>query len=508
MKILVAGFQHETNTFAPTRADYQSFLRGEGRPALSRGDEILALAGVNIPIGGFIEQARALGHTVVPLLWAAASPSAHVTEDAYERIAGDILAGIDRLDFDAIYLDLHGAMVAGHLDDGEGELLRRIRAAVGADVAIVASLDLHANVTPLMVSSATAMVAFRTYPHVDMAATGARAARLLDEISRSGTRLATAMRCLPYLIPINAMCTLVPPAREIMALLESSAGDGVSSVEFTPGFPAADVPGCGPALWAHGSDAQRVQRVVDDLCQHLLAMEAQWHVDFLAPAEAVRAALAAAEQAPGRPILIADTQDNPGAGSDANSMVLLRELLAQEVQGACVGLVWDPSAVQAAHVAGIGAEISLVLGAQVQVQGGAPLRGKFRVAHLSGGRCMLRGPMMHGAAIDMGPTATLRIGGVSVVLTSKKVQLYDREMLRCAGVQPERVKVLVLKSSVHFLADFGPMAGAVLVAKAPGSFRADPVDLPWSRLRQGMRIGPCGPAFKTPAIADNKEPST
>ena len=150
MHILVAGFQHETNTFAPSPAGYDNFVRGEGFPAMVRGDDMLALREVNIPAGGFINAALAQGHTVRTVIWAGASPSAHVTRDAYERIAGEILDAARAGGYDAVYLDLHGAMVAQHLDDGEGELLARMREIVGPGVPVIASLDLHANVTAQM----------------------------------------------------------------------------------------------------------------------------------------------------------------------------------------------------------------------------------------------------------------------------------------------------------------------------------------------------------------------
>jgi len=122
-KILIAGFQHETNTFAPSPATYESFVHGEGHPAMVRGEAMLALRDVNLPIGGFIRASEQQGHTLMPVIWTAASPSAHVTEDAYERIVGEMVAAAAEGGFDAVYLDLHGAMVARHVDDGEGELL-------------------------------------------------------------------------------------------------------------------------------------------------------------------------------------------------------------------------------------------------------------------------------------------------------------------------------------------------------------------------------------------------
>ena len=181
MRIAIGGFQHETNTFAPSKASFDEFARGGAWPPLLRGGDIFAgTAGINLPVAGFVDAMRKTTHQLVPTAWAAASPSAHVAEDAYERISGmivDALKSVGQLD--AVYLDLHGAMVTEHLNDGEGELLARVRAVVGSDIPVVASLDLHANVTQRMLEHADALIAYRTYPHIDMAETGGKVARLL-----------------------------------------------------------------------------------------------------------------------------------------------------------------------------------------------------------------------------------------------------------------------------------------------------------------------------------------
>src|SRR5688572_31348328 len=181
-RVAIGGFQHETNTFAPSKADYAAFEAGGGWPGVQYGEPIFAaVEGANIPAAGAIQTLRALGHTLVGTAWAAASPSAHVTADAFERITSELVKRLSALlPVDGVYLDLHGAMVVETYDDGEGELLRRVRELVGARVPVVASLDLHANVTRAMIERSDALVAYRTYPHVDMAETGARAARLLD----------------------------------------------------------------------------------------------------------------------------------------------------------------------------------------------------------------------------------------------------------------------------------------------------------------------------------------
>lgn len=493
-RILIAGFQHETNTFAPSKAGYANFERGEGFPAMARGEDVLKLADVNIPAGGFIQAARRHDWTLLPVIWAGASPSAHVTEDAYERIAGEIVAAARAGGFDAIYLDLHGAMVTEHTDDGEGTLLARLRDVVGPAVPIVASLDLHANVTRAMLDAADALVAYRTYPHVDMDQTGARAAELLHRLLDGQTRWHRAARRLPFLIPINGMCTMLEPACGMYAEIDARERDGVVSLSFAPGFPAADFPECGPVIWGYGETAEAAEAAVQALHDRMLAEEAAWQVPFLSPDEAVQQAMALAEGAT-KPVVIADTQDNPGAGGDSNTTGMLRALLRHGAQGAAIGLIWDPAVAATAHAAGVGAVIDVALGGVSGVPGDAPLQASFEVLGLSDGVCRFGGPMMHGMLADVGPVALLGIGGVKVVVSGGKAQMLDRNLYRVAGVEPEAMKILVNKSSVHFRADFQGIAQAVLVAKAPGPMTADPADLPWTRLAPGIRLKPMGQPF-------------
>jgi len=495
VRILVAGFQHETNTFAPTVASYRSFVNGEDFPAMARGGAILDLLGVNLPVSGFIRHVRDEGHEVLPVIWAGAGASAHVTTDAYERIAGEIVEAAKMARFDAIYLDLHGAMVAQHLDDGEGELLARVRAVVGPRMKIAVSLDSHANVTRRMLALADGVVAYRTYPHVDMADTGRRAGELLLALCAADRPAHCAVRRLPFLIPVNSMSTMKQPARGVYDLLETlEQRDGVLSLSFAPGFPASDFPECGPVVWGHGFDAERTERAVDALFDRIAHPEAQWAVRFETPEAAVARAMALAATA-SRPVILADTQDNPGVGGDSNTTGLLRALLALGAREAAIGLICDPAAAAAAHAAGIGARIDIALGGCPQVPGDAPLRARFEVEALADGRLVYGGPMFHGKQAELGPMACLRIDGVRVVVSSAKAQLLDRNMYRAVGIEPAAMKILVNKSSVHFRADFAAIAHEILVVRAPGPFIADPADLPWTRLGPGMRLRPEGPVF-------------
>ena len=499
MNILVAGFQHETNTFAPTKASYENFVNGEDFPGLARGQDILKLLTVNIPISGFIKRVREAGHTVTPVIWAGAGASAHVTTDAYERIAGEILEAVKTASYDAIYLDLHGAMVAEHLDDGEGELLARVRAVVGPDMTVLVSIDSHANVTEKLLSLANGVVAYRTYPHIDMADTGRRAADLLLALANSRDPAHRVAKRVPFLIPVNSMSTMLQPARGIYDLLEELEKTDVLSLSFAPGFPAADFPECGPVVWGYGFDQAKVDQAVSTLFRRICNPEDQWAVQFEEPDAAVQRAMEIARTA-SRPVIIADTQDNPGVGGDSNTMGMLRALLKAGAQGAAIGLIRDAAAAAAAHKAGVGARIEINLGGCPQI-GDEPFKGTFEVEALSDGKFVFGGPMMNGKHADMGPMARLRIDGVQVAVSTQKAQLLDRNMYRAVGIEPAAMKILVNKSSVHFRADFAMIAEEILVARAPGPFIADPSQLPWRHLGAGMRTRPNGPAF-TPSAAE------
>jgi len=499
--IAVGGFQHETNTFAPVPADLGAFEQADAWPGLVRGEAMLeATADINLPVAGFVARARDAGHRLVPLAWCSATPSGAVTEQAFETVCGMLVEGLrGARGLDAVYLDLHGAMVAEHAPDGDAEILRRVRDVVG-NLPLVASLDLHANVSREMVERASALVAFRTYPHVDMAETGARAAALLEAlIARApgaGRRPARAWRRMPFLIPITSQCTMVEPGASLMALAASLEGDAVDSVAFTPGFPAADFADCGPAVTAFGREEGAVGDAVDRLAGAVLDAEADFRTRLWSAADAVRHALAAAPRARG-PIVLADTQDNPGGGGTGDTVGLLRALLDARAAGAVLGLLHDPGAAAAAHERGEGARIEVALGARAgSAPGETPVPGPFRVERLGDGRITATGPYYRGSRMELGPMALLERGGVRVAVASRNQQAADRAMFRHLGVEPAAVPVVALKSSVHFRADFAPIAAEILVVESPGANVADPAQLAYRHLRPGLRVagGPALPA--------------
>jgi microcystin degradation protein MlrC len=513
-RIAVGGFQHETNTFAPQRATWADFERADAWPGFVRGPELIdAVEGFNIPIAGAVKTLQELGHDLVPLCWCSAPPSSYVERHAYETVAGTMLEDLAAAgSLDGIYLDLHGAMVAEHHEDGEGELLRRIRALVGDRMPIVTSLDYHTNMTPEMVRHATAMVGYRTYPHIDMAKTGGRAAQLLDRLLKDRRPLYKAYRQIDFLIPLVWQCTLAEPAKGIFELIDDieqgsrrgggsnrglpggSHNQGIVSITHTPGFPPADIKECGPALVVYGLDRDAAEAAADRIAATIRDREAQFAGKLYTPDEAVTEALRIAAHAT-KPVMLADIQDNPGAGGTSDTVGLLRALIAHRAKGAVIGMIVDPEAAERAMALGEGALLDCGVGAKVGYAGETPVEADWRIMRLGTGRFTGTGPMYGGAKFQIGPMAlvTDEASGVSAVLASKRIQANDKEMFRHVGVEPAEVPILGLKSTVHFRADFQPIAEAILCVNSPGAHVSDPAELSYSHLRPGIRLRPMGP---------------
>ena len=500
-RIAVGGFHHETNSFVDGITDFAYFNSHRDRPPLVRGADVVKwLNGTSFALSGFLD---AIGdrHEIVPLLWTSGGAGALVSVDAYERIAGELIGRLSAaLPVAAVYLDLHGAMVSAPFEDGEGELLRRVRAVVGEQVPIVISLDYHANVTPQMVEFTDALLAYRTYPHVDRTETGVLAARALEVLLERGRPLGRALRKLPFLIPLNDQCTLVEPSKSVVARSVAAEGDLVN-LSYLAGFPPSDLYWCGPAVVAHGWSQDAADRAADALARDIALKEPEFAVAMVSPDDGVREAMVIARHA-SRPVILCDTQDNPGCGATADTTGVLASLVRHGAEGAVVGYFCDAEAAKVAHAAGIGAEISLALGGRSGPAGVVPFEGTFRVVELGSGKIHTTGQVSGGRAIDIGPMALLQIGGVSIAVTTKRMQALDKAPFLHLGVVPENQKILALKSTCHFRAEFEPIAEKVIVVIAPGAYLADPAHYPYRRLRSGVRLRPLGPDWRGTAISN------
>ncbi|MEY8840554.1 M81 family metallopeptidase, partial [Cribrihabitans sp. XS_ASV171] len=402
------------------------------------------------------------------ILWCAAEPSGPVTDEAFDTIAGHILDGIrDAGSLDALYLDLHGAMITDSHDDGEGALLQQLRDALGQSFPIVASLDMHANVSARMVALADLICIYKTYPHLDMAETGVRCWQRLQPIL-SGLRPQKAFRKAPFLVPLNSQNTGADPARSLYAALPDTAG---AQVEMAFGFTAGDTPDVGPSVIAYAPTQARADVLADAALDRLNASRPIFDFALSTPQEAVERALATQ---PGRPVVLADVQDNPGAGASSDTTGILRALLAAKAERALLGLMNDPVLAEKAHHAGIGAVISGAMGGRSGLADDTPYSGHFRVEALSDGRIRYAGAMYGGGVATLGPSCALRIldteADVVVVVSSIRNQCLDLAQFTHFGLDPANARIVVVKSTAHFRADFEPIAASVIPVAAPGLF--------------------------------------
>ncbi|HVP08264.1 MAG TPA: M81 family metallopeptidase [Burkholderiales bacterium] len=492
-RIAIGGFHHETNCFAAGTTDFAYFASHRDRPPLCYGADVVKwLSDTTFALSGFMKQMA--GHDLVPLLWTSGGAGALVTRDAFERIAGSLVGRLsEAMPVDAVYLDLHGAMVTEDFEDGEGELLRRVRAALGAKVPVAASLDYHANVTPAMVEYADALIAYRTYPHVDRVETGQYAARAMAELLARGRPKGRALRKAPFLIPLNGQCTLVDPSKRVVGLSKVAEGD-VLTLSYLAGFPPSDLEWCGPAVIAHAWTQEAADRAADEMEREVERSEASFAEEMVSPEEGVARAMAIARTAR-RPVVLADTQDNPGCGGTADATGLLKALVAANAQGAALGFLCDAEAAKAAHAAGEGARLRIALGGRSGPAGVEPFEAEFSVAKLGSGKFRTDGAVSGKREVDLGPMALLQVGGVKVAVTSKRMQAYDQAPFRHLGVEPAAQKILALKSTCHYRAEFEPIAEKVIVVLAPGYYLADPTAYPFKRLRRGVRLKPLGKVF-------------
>lgn len=502
-RIAIAGFQHETNTFAPIPTGFADFESGGAWPGITRGKAVLdTFSGLNIPIGGFIDSGEAF--EPVPVLWAGAEPGGYVAQAAFDRIAGEIVEGVTAAGpIDGVYLDLHGAMVTQDHEDGEGELLRRLREAVGPDLPIAVSLDLHGNLTQAFAALASVVAIYRTYPHVDMAATGARAARLLSRLLARGRPFAKAFRQIGFIAPITAQSTRREPGAQLYGMLPALERDGAVSVDFAFGFPPADITDCGPSVLAYGEDEAAAARAAEAMAEAVLDAESALSNPLVPARQAVLKAMEIADGA-ARPVVIADPQDNPGAGAVGDSTGLLDALIEAGAREAAIGVIWDPDCAAKAHEAGVGAVIEARIGGRFPEIGGPAVTAPAVVEALSDGRFRFTGPFYGGATANLGPMACLRLDGrdggtVRVVVGSRRAQNADQAMFRALGVAPTEQRIVAVKSAVHFLADYEPIAETVIFAEAPGANPCAIDRIPYRNLRPGIRLGPTGPRFASAA---------
>ena len=465
--VLSAEFAHETNTFSQVPTRYESFQAQDffldGASAISgRGDS-------NTELAGFCDAARKHGWELLHVLSAIAQPAGAVTRDAFDRLTDPIVAAAreNRERLDGIILGLHGAMVTDFCDDGEGELLARLRAVVGPELPIAVTLDLHANVTRAMCRHADILVSYQTYPHVDMRRTGLEAGEILQRTMAGEIRPRTIRAHLPMIDEVNGGRTDVGAMRERLQRArawEQQHAD-VFSVSINAGFARADIAEIGPTVTvvAQGDLAPH-HRFAHELAEDIWNQRHEQINRFLDVREAARICRDHDAGDDTRPIIVADYADNPGGGGYGDATNLLAALLEAGITEACFGPIVDPETVQQLQHAAIGDTVAVRLGGKTDPSlGGGPLALQATLLLRSDGRYFADGPMTGGLDKTWGPTVVLRVDGIEVLVVTQPAQMLDLAQFTAFGIDPAGKKVVGLKSMQHFRAAFEPIASRVIV---------------------------------------------
>jgi microcystin degradation protein MlrC len=434
-RVLTAEFMHETNTFSVQLTDETTF-RNAG---VLLGDAIPpAFRGTRTAIGAAFEAADRFGWDLVHPLTAHANPSGRVTDAAFELFSGTILDACDGVD--GVLLHLHGAMATESSDDGEGELLSRLRRRLGPGIPIIAVLDLHATLTQLMADSANALISYRTYPHIDMYERAWQAAELLEKAMAGDITPVCAVARRPILYALDGGRTTSPPFKEMLRrgdVIEATGEALVVSVQ--AGFSSADVHDIGPSVVVTANSRAKAQAIAEELMDYAWEQRRFSSISFTPLAEAIARAKAgeadAGGMSGGKPLVISDYSDNPGSGAYGDATNLLRAVLDARLSNVGFHAIRDPEAALAAQAAGVGNKVRLKLGGKVDpTMGGTPLDLDAHVVALTDGRFMCYGPMAGGVWRNYGLSALLRIDDVEIIVITHNGQATDTAQFTSLGV--------------------------------------------------------------------------
>ena len=460
-KILTAECLHETNTFSRIKTDAQAFRNCY---FLTGSDAIAERGEQNTQLAGFLDIGSKYGWQIDHVLSAAAGPSGKVSSAAFDWLADPIVTAARDQQYDGILLGLHGAMVTDFCEDGEGELLQRLRSVSGDKIPIAITLDLHANVSRKMCELANILVSFKTYPHIDMRETGRHAAEVLQRSLLGEINPCTIRAGCPMLEEVNGARTDSGPMVEWIRMARTwEQRDDAFAVSINGGFASADIAEVGPTVLVTGEGDMDAHRAfASSLAAEIWQHRHDVLNDYLDVDEA--ASIAAEFTSDKGPLIIADYADNPGAGSYGDATNLLRALLEARVSNACFGPLVDGETVQQLLRHEPGDLVQVNLGGKVNLGfGGSPLDLQVELISLSEGNYVGGGAMIGGLSRSFGPTAVARIDGIELLITTVPQQLLDLQQFRCFGIEPASKRVVALKSMQHFRADFEPIADRVIV---------------------------------------------
>jgi microcystin degradation protein MlrC len=476
-RVGIVSLWQETNTYSSrptTLEDFAGFelLHGEAVAEQHRRTRSV--------IAGMLD---ADGFELVPIFsagaWPAGPADRDTLEELFDRLERELLAA-GRLD--GILLNLHGAMVCEGVDDVELETVRVVRKVVGG-VPMVAVHDLHGNPSPGLVNNCEIIIAYDTYPHVDMYERGMEAAALLAEMLEDH-ELRTVVGKVPLLSCPLAQATAEPPMRDLQAkALQLADEAGMRRISLLPGFAYSDVERAGfSVLVVHDADRRTdAQEVAEALCAEVDARREDFALARDDPATAVRIAIAA----PQGPVLIADVADNIGGGSPGDGTAILAELFAQQADGAVV-LMTEPDLAREAARVGEGGEVDTDVGAKTDNLHGSPVRVRGQVRAVTDGRYRSGGTWMTGRQFCMGTTAVVDANGITLVAMERATPPFHGEQLTSVGIQAAKAKIIAVKGAVAWRAAYGEIAAEIIEVDTPGICPLDPSVL--ERSNKPMRM--------------------
>jgi len=491
MRVLSACIAHETNTFSTVPTTLADFRHASPQPDPGDGTGFggdapirQAFAGTHSMAGGFLDGANEQGLDLEMLLWTFATPGGIVLQEAYEFLRDLLLRRLRQAGpADGILLHLHGAMVSEEHEDVEGDLLTAVRQQIGPRTPLVVTTDLHANMTAAMATPADIIVGYDEYPHNDMYERGVEGARLLGDMLAGRLSPAMAYRQLPLITMPPKQCTIIEPMRSLLAFAhELEARPGIANVTLAMGFPFADIHDAGVSvLVTADSDQALAEATADEMAAAIWARRDDFTVRLTPVAEAIEYA----RTHEGLTVL-ADGSDNPGGGGPCDGTVVLQHLIEADMQDAVVAIIVDPDSAERAAQAGVGNSVSLMLGGKTDDRHGAPVPVTAYVRLISDGTFVEQGPMGRGVTAQLGRTAVLVVGGVEVVVTERRLQPLDAELLRSVGIEPTRRRLVALKSAVHFRSTYQDLAARIFDLDTPGVHRPDFAAYEYRRLRRPL----------------------
>lgn len=499
MRVFTASLATESNTFAPIPTGLQDFHEGIYHLPGEHPAEPTFFSG---PVWAARERGRGAGWTVIQGLVAAAYPGGPTTRAAYESMRDEILGQLRAaMPVDIVALGLHGAMVAEGYEDCEGDLLGRVREITGPRAAVGATLDPHGHISQQMLNAADLLISWKEYPHTDINERAVELISLLERQAEGRIRLAHA--CVDCNMIGMIFTTQEPGASLVRLMREMERRPGVLSVSLNHGFPWGDVPDMGTKVMVYtDADPELANRTARELADRVIESREAFLIDRPDVDRALDMAMACATP----PVVIADSADNPGGGAASDSTWFLKRMIDRCITNAAIGAFWDPSVVAIAFNAGQGARLSLRLGGKTGPKSGDPLDVEARVMCLRKDHRMQA--LVEGSTIDCGDAALLDVGGIDVVVTTKRVQPMGTDMFTALGCDLSAKRIVVVKSSQHFHEHFSKIAGKVIYAEAPGvvTLALDTLDYrrihwpkwPMVRRQQDERVVPPLPAQDEP----------